>query len=118
MLFIHREVTLSEDDGTEVLVFKPSGILDIVSATQIREGLIDALAAGKHHIVMNFEGIGFVDPSGLTTLESTLARIEEVGGSFRLANLTPHAQISAQEYGVDQIFEIFETAREAIDASR
>ena len=61
-----------------------SGEIDVATSPQLRDQLSSLLANGARDITLEFEGVSFVDSSGLGVLVGTYKRLrDEVGGSVR-----------------------------------
>jgi anti-anti-sigma factor len=81
------QMAVSDEGGETVL--SVVGDLDLSSSTRFRERLIGLVAEGKHNLVVDLAGVGFMDSSGLGTLVSGLKRARQAGGDVVLRAPTP-----------------------------
>lgn len=60
------------------------GELDVATAPALREKLIDLVGDGTSQLVLDLEGVDFLDSTGLGTIISALKRVRTHGGDMRL----------------------------------
>jgi anti-sigma B factor antagonist len=97
-------------------VFTLSGEVDIYSSPALRNALAAASAEGLSTIVVDLNGVSFIDSSGLGVLVGALRRAREAGGDLKI--------VSAQEFvgrimritGLDHVFALHATLDEALEA--
>jgi len=74
----------------ELTVVTLVGELDLVTAPVLRARLEDLIAAAPAiQLVVDLEGVDFLDSAGLGVLMSTLNSVREAGGAFRLVCTRP-----------------------------
>lgn len=69
-----------EDPAVVVVV----GALDLYTAAHLRQQLVDLVVAGGHHVVVDLDGVDFLDATGLGVLVGAVRRVQPHGGSVRL----------------------------------
>jgi anti-sigma B factor antagonist len=74
-----------EHRGASVAVVRCTGRLDLVSASRLRSAVEELVEEGRTRVVVDLEGIGFIDSSGLGMLVAGLKRTRQAGGELRLA---------------------------------
>lgn len=110
-----EQVTHTTQDGTDIVVLKPTGRLDITTAWQFRLRLQECIAKQSTHVIVNLGEVNFIDSSGLTSLVAGMRDADKVRGSFRICNVHPEAKLVFEVTMMDSVFEIFETEDEALE---
>ena len=82
----HDELTidLRTVDGSDILLFKLRGSLDLATAPTVRAALTDAAEEEGHDVIVDLTSLEFLDSTGLGVLIGAHRRAAERGGSFRL----------------------------------
>ena len=73
--------TRTEGDATVVVV---GGEIDVYTAPKLREQLIDLVSSGNYHLVVDMEGVDFLDSTGLGVLVGGLKKVRAYDGSMEL----------------------------------
>lgn len=73
------------------------GDIDIATAPRLREELIGVIIGGQTRIVLDLDGVDFLDSTGLGVIVGVLKRARTLGGDVRLVCTQP---------GVRKVFEI------------
>jgi anti-sigma B factor antagonist len=77
-------VQLEEQDGWTVA--RAAGDLDLTTAPRLREQLVQVVMEGRPRIVLDLEGVDFIDSTGLGVLVGVLKRTRSQGGDLRLVS--------------------------------
>ena len=80
---------VAERNGYAVLSVR--GEVDVYTAPKFRERLIELVSEGKHRIVVDLEGVDFLDSTGLGVLVGAYTAVRNAGG--RLAIVNDHAAV-------------------------
>src|ERR1044072_8337149 len=73
----------------EIVTIAPAGEVDLVTAPLIADHL-EAIAAGEvRHLVLDLEGITFMDSNGVALLLGTWRRAAREGWTLTIANTPP-----------------------------
>src|SRR5690554_1634282 len=99
-------------DWTIVSLFSE---LDVASAPALREELIDRVNAGATHLVLDLEGLDFLDSTGLGTIISALKRTRTKGGELRLVCTRSHIRRLFEITGLDRALPLHATVDAATD---
>lgn len=102
----------SERDGG-VCMLKLSGEVDVYTAPTLKERIVSAVDDGCKEIVVDLDGVGFIDSSGLGVLVGGLRRVKERSGSIRLVCTRENILKIFRITGLDKVFPIFATLEEA-----
>jgi anti-sigma B factor antagonist len=60
------------------------GEIDVYTAPKLREKLIELVSEGTYDVVVNLEGVDFLDSTGLGVLVGALKRVKAHDGSLAL----------------------------------
>lgn len=80
-------VQAEERDGWAVL--RASGDLDMTTAPQLREVVVDCIVRGQPCVVLDLQAVDFIDSTGLGVLIGLLKRARSQGGDLRLVSTRP-----------------------------
>lgn len=96
------------------IVIEVSGEIDVYTAPQLREQLVTEVDNGYHHIIVDLQGVEFLDSTGLGVLVGGLKRVRQKGGSLQL--VCPHERLVRifEITGLTRVFSIHDTVDEAL----
>ena len=100
-----------ESDGT--LVVDVAGEVDVYTSPKLRERLVGLVNDGATDIVVNLEGVDFIDSTGLGVLVGVLKRIRARGGSLSLVCDREGLLRVFTITGLERVFAIYATVDEA-----
>src|SRR3954451_16168400 len=78
------DLSLSNRPEGDKTVVEVGGEIDVYTAPRLREQLVDLVADGKYHLVVDMERVDFLDSTGLGVLVGGLKRVRAHDGSLRL----------------------------------
>ena len=102
--------------GESTLVV-PTGALDASGAPRLRAELIDLIAAGHDHLVVDLDQVEFIDSTGLGVLVGALKRVRTHGGDLRLVVTTDIVMRPLRITGLHRVFDIRDNREDAIDVT-
>ena len=105
--------TRTEGDRTVVVV---GGEIDVYTAPKLREQLIDLVSSGQYHLVVDMEGVEFLDSTGLGVLVGGLKRVRAHEGSLRLVCTQERILKIFRITGLTKVFPIHASVEEAVAA--
>ena len=106
------DLDVTEKNGVAVLAVK--GEVDVYTAPRLREKLVELVTQGKHRIVVDLEGVEFLDSTGLGVLVGGLKRVRSHNGDLGLV-CTQHRILKVFEItGLTKVFSIHDTVDEAV----
>ncbi|MGW8356822.1 STAS domain-containing protein [Streptomyces wedmorensis] len=77
-------IEVDEDEYGSWTVLRVRGELDLVTSPQIRRSVHDAVAGGRHDLVVDLSGVRFCDSSGVGVLIAARRLLRSCGGRLRL----------------------------------
>jgi anti-sigma B factor antagonist len=95
-------------------VISLSGEVDLYTAPEFKQKLLDVIAQGASSVVVDFTNTTFIDSTTLGVLVSGVKRLRENEGQLSLVcndrNITKIFEIT----GLDRVFTIYPTRNEAV----
>ncbi|WP_425061134.1 Anti-sigma F factor antagonist [Sporomusa carbonis] len=99
-----------------VLVAKLEGELDVHGANEFRAAIDKELdATGAKHILLNLQGVTFIDSSGLGVILGRYKRIAQRGGKMLAVHLNPQVQRIFELAGLLKILNIYDSENQALE---
>ena len=102
--------TRHENGHTIILV---GGEIDVYTAPKLRETLIELVSEGSHNVVVNLEGVDFLDSTGLGVLVGALKRVKAHDGSLALVCTQDKILKIFKITGLTKVFPIHASVDEA-----
>lgn len=91
----------------EIKVIQPSGLLDSIQGSQIRQEVSALVQAGVKNFLIDLAEVTLMDSSGLGALVTALQQVKAMHGQFSLCSVGPRVQMVFELTGLDQAFEIY-----------
>jgi anti-sigma B factor antagonist len=82
------------------------GEIDAFTSPRLRERLAELMDDGHFALVVDLEGVDFMDSTGLGVLVSSLKRAKEHGGELSLVCTSPQILRVLSITGLDRVFEV------------
>ncbi|MCI0344656.1 MAG: STAS domain-containing protein [Chloroflexi bacterium] len=96
------------------VVLGVTGEVDVATAPRLREQLIALVADGHHRIVVDLEGVDFLDSTGLGVLVGALKRVRTHDGDLSLVCTKPRILRGFEITGLTRVFAIHDTVDAAV----
>ncbi len=106
--------TRTVDDRTVVEV---AGEIDVYTAPRLREQLVELVNGGNYHLVVDLEGVEFLDSTGLGVLVGGLKRVRAHDGSLRLVCTQERILKIFRITGLTKVFSIHDSVDDAVAAA-
>ena len=100
------------DNG--VTVVAPTSRLDVAGAPALKDAISEALKNGPPRVVLDMEGISFVDSTGLGSVIAALKQIRSSQGDLRLAAPNQQVRVVLELTTLDRVFPYYSTVEEAL----
>jgi anti-sigma B factor antagonist len=95
-------------------VLAPSGRLDVTGAPALKDAISEAVKNGKPRLVIDLEGVSFVDSTGLGSVIAALKLVRTSQGDLRLAAPNQQVRVVLELTTLDRVFPYFATVEEAL----
>jgi anti-sigma B factor antagonist len=110
------DLSLSTRTEGERTVVEVGGEIDVYTAPKLREQLVDLVADGKYHLIVDMQNVDFLDSTGLGVLVGGLKRVRAHDGSLRLVCSQERILKIFRITGLTKVFPIHDTVDEALAA--
>ncbi|HVF13592.1 MAG TPA: STAS domain-containing protein [Acidimicrobiales bacterium] len=95
-------------------VLSVQGEVDVYTAPKFRERLIELVTEGKHQIVVDLDGVDFLDSTGLGVLVGGLKRLRSHDGDLRLVCTQSRILKVFEITGLTKVFSIHDSVDSAV----
>lgn len=92
------------------------GDLDLAGAPRLRSEVVEVVAGGRHHVVLDLTAVDFVDSAGLGTVVGALRRTRSHDGDLRVVCPEPRLRRVFELCDLDRVFELHTDVDGAVDA--
>jgi anti-anti-sigma factor len=104
----------SRQTDSGVTVLAPTGRLDVAGAPALKDAVSEAMKNGKPRLVIDMEGVSFVDSSGLGSVVAALKQVRTSQGDLRLAAPNQQVRVVLELTTLDRVFPYYATVEEAL----
>ena len=109
-----KTLELEVDRTADWQVLTVRGEVDVTTTPRVRAQLISLLSEGKPHLIVDLEGVDFLDSTGLGVLVGGLKRLRSHEGDLTLV-CTQHRILKVFEItGLTKVFSIFDSVDDAV----
>ena len=111
------ELTLNVySDSPETTVIAVSGEIDVYTAPKLREKLVSLVESGNYHLIVDMEGVEFLDSTGLGVLVGGLKRVRAHDGWIDLVSTQGRILRIFRITGLNKVFSIYDSVAQAAAA--
>jgi anti-sigma B factor antagonist len=107
----------TEQLNSDAYVISLTGELDLYTAPEFKQQLLEVIGEGAREVVVDFSGTTFIDSTTLGVLVGGVKRLRTSDGQLSLVcsdrNITKIFEIT----GLDKVFTIYPTREEAVSAA-
>jgi anti-sigma B factor antagonist len=108
------ELGLEVDDSRSPhTILAVKGEVDVYTAPRLREKLVDLVSQGHRHIVVDLDGVDFLDSTGLGVLVGGLKRLRSNSGDMSLVCTQARILKVFEITGLTTVFSISKSVDEA-----
>ena len=106
--------TYTKEISNEIMGINIEGEIDVYTSPKVKEALNDLINKGHYNLIVNLEGVSYIDSTGLGVLIGALKRVKENNGDIRLICNNMQIKKIFDITGLVKIFGIFATEAEAL----
>lgn len=103
--------------GDDCAVLQITGEVDVYTAPQLRERVVELIGSGFIHLIADLRDVEFLDSTGIGALVGSLRRVRVHDGSLMLVTDSPRILEIFKITGLNHAFAMYPAISEAIDAS-
>jgi anti-sigma B factor antagonist len=96
-------------------VLSVQGEIDVATAPQLRERLVEAIGAGHTHVVLDLSEVGFLDSTGLGVIVGCLKRARANDGEIVLVTEQRSILKVLEITGLNSVFRIGDSVDDVLD---
>ncbi|MDP4186835.1 MAG: STAS domain-containing protein [Bacteroidota bacterium] len=101
-------------DDVYVVSIEGSNRLNALISESVKEELVGFFNKPNTKLVMNLEGIEFIDSSGFAAFLSTLKTANNNYGTFKICNVTPSVMELFKMLQLHNVFEIYSNLNDCL----
>ena len=107
-------IQISHQD--QVALVKVSGEIDLHRSPALHDQLIELCRGKPPLLVIDLEGVDYMDSSGVGTLVHAYRLVKDYGGRMMLASMKSRVRSVFEISRLDRYFQIYDTVEEAISS--
>src|SRR5215211_2748254 len=116
---VQPEFSISQDEiDPTTQVVSVAGEVDLYSAPELKMQILNAIEAGKNHIVVDLAQTTFIDSTTLGVLVGARKRLREQDGALAVVCPDNDKLALFEMTGLDRVFEIYDDRNAAVAALR
>jgi anti-sigma B factor antagonist len=102
-----------DDSHPPYTVLAVQGEVDVYTAPRLREKLVELVSQGRHEIIVNLDGVDFLDSTGLGVLVGGLKRLRSHDGDLGLVCTQQRILKVFEITGLTKVFTISDSVQAA-----
>ena len=103
------------NNGIEILSFDNVSKLNILIAQSLKEEVAQYIAKANTKLVLNMEGVEYIDSSGFGALLSILRNAKNNDSQFKICNITPDVMELVKLLQLHNVFDICDSVNDCIN---
>ena len=111
-------LAIDRHDASGVPVVALRGELDLEGGPALREALLEAIGEGRRRVIVDLEGLDFIDSAGLGVLVGGLKRARTHDGDLALVCTARNILRVFDVTGLTRVFEIHASREAAVSGAR
>ena len=111
------DLTLATEEVEGATIIAVGGEIDVYTAPRLRDKITELVADGVYSLIIDMEGVEFLDSTGLGVLVGGLKRVRAHEGSLRLVCTQERILKIFRITGLTKVFPIHTSVEEAVSAT-
>nr|WP_273377904.1 STAS domain-containing protein [Actinopolymorpha pittospori] len=108
------DLSLANRATGDHMVVEVGGEIDVYTAPRLREKMVELVNAGHYHLIVDMEGVDFLDSTGLGVLVGGLKRVRSHDGSLQIVCTQERLLKIFRITGLTKVFPIHDSIAEAV----
>ncbi|HEY3412289.1 MAG TPA: STAS domain-containing protein [Armatimonadota bacterium] len=104
----------TEASQPDTVIIRFSGQFDFTHVATARAAIAETIEAGAHLIVINLDGLDYIDSAGLGVLVGTLARLRDRNGELAVVCRSPRIRRVFEITRLTQLISLMDSEAEAL----
>ncbi len=105
---------ISEQQGTAVVALE--GEIDVYTAPRLQDQLLDLSKVGRNRVVVDLEGVSFLDSNGLGVIVTGLKQFRSAGGDMALVCTRPQVRKVFEITSLTDFVGVYDELQTAVNA--
>ena len=101
----------------DAVVLHVAGEVDVFTAPQLREALVGVIEEGSRGVIVDLQGVDFLDSTGLGVLVAGLKRVRQYGGDLSLVCTREHILKILDITGLVKVLKVHDSVEAATAAA-
>lgn len=111
---IEGAVNIKEERKGDVLILRPKGRLDAITAPSMELQVFNMIIKGHTKILLDLKSVDYLSSAGMRMLLSINKKLRGVSGKMILCSITPNVMDVLKMSGFDHILLLCQTEEEAL----
>ena len=103
------DLSIETENVGDAVVLHVAGEVDVFTAPQLREALVGAIEQGSRDVVVDLQGVDFLDSTGLGVLVAGLKRVRQYGGDLSLVCTREHILKILDITGLVKVLRVYDS---------
>jgi len=110
--------TYTKEINNNITGINIEGEIDVYTSPKVKEALNDLIQKGHNNIIVNLEGVSYIDSTGLGVLIGALKRVKENNGDIKLVCTNLQIKKIFDITGLIKIFDLYDSEEQALKPER